>query len=814
MFRNISFTLRRYGRQKLTTALHIVGLTLGIAVCLLIGLFIRHELSFDGYHSKAGRIYRANQVWIEFGEKHFHYSTPFPLADAIRKDVTGIEKVTKVHHPFNNIIEINTEKKFKQDRVMMTDPDFFDVFDVVTVEGNARVALDKPYQAVLTESTAKKFFGNENAIGKIFKYNNQFNITVAAVIRDFPGNTHLPASVLLSFSTDEKYLQTSTTHYGSVSGGSTFFVLPERGNIANVQKNLNGIYDRTVNKEKWMRKDSWNELEIQPLSDVHFNSKYSGGGEWVKAVNTTWLWFFGSVGLAVLALACINFINLSTAQSLTRAKEVGVRKTIGAGKFQLVNQFLGEAFLLVFISAVLAIVVAKISLPYINNLIEKQISFDVFRSPSFIGALVIGVLFTSLMAGLYPAWIITKFQPATTLKSAPIHFTSSSGFLRKALVVTQFTISVCLLIALLLIGRQMDYMRNKNLGFNKDNILMVQLPANNNTLENKELFRNQLLQIPQVKDLAFSTSSLKGDHWGTMMSLKNGDDPGRRPVTTIMTDEHYLKLYDFKLMAGRLLNAADTNAVSESIPEGKRFAKSIVNEKLIKTLGFQSPEAAIGQRFWVGINGWTAEIVGVVEDFNTSSLHEEINSTLITQFLPYCDKAGIKIEAGSNVAGAIDKISSTFKTIYPDGVFEFNFLDEQIDALYKTEARLYALFKIFSALAMLISCLGLWGLVNFSAQRRVKEIGIRKVLGASLPNIVSLLTKDFVVLVSVAIAIASPLAYWGIYNWLQDFAFRTTIDWRPFVGAGVSALLIAIITVSFQAVKAGIANPVKSLRTE
>src|SRR5436190_11239622 len=289
IFKNIPFILRRFSRQKLTTSLHIVGLTLGITVCLLIGLFIKYELSFDAYESKGDRTYRVNQIWMDFGKKAFHFSTPFPLADQIRKDVPGLENVTKVHHPFQSIIEINPTKRFKQDHVMMTDPEFLDVFDVKVVEGNAYEALRKPYQALLTETTAKKFFGNEDALGKIFTYNDSFKITVGAVIKDFPGNTHLPAEMLLSFSDNEKYLMTGTTHYGSVSGGSTFIVLPKGTKPGTgLTSAIQSIYDRFANNQKWAGKEHREEAELQPLRDIHFNSKYAGGGQWVKAINTTW----------------------------------------------------------------------------------------------------------------------------------------------------------------------------------------------------------------------------------------------------------------------------------------------------------------------------------------------------------------------------------------------------------------------------------------------------------------------------------------------------------------------------------------------
>ena len=817
LFNNLVFILRRFIRQKFTTTLHIVGLTLGITVCLLIGLFIKYELTFDTYQKMSDRTYRINQVWVDFGQKRFHYSTPFPLANQIRKDVSGIEQVTKVHHPFQSIIEINPQKRFKQNRVIMTDPEFLDIFDVKIVEGNARDALKKPYQALLTESTAKKFFGNEDPVNKTFIYNDSFKITVGGVIKDFPANTHLGANVLLSFAENENYLMTSTSHYGSVSGGSTFITLPEGVKPGKgLQASLQSIYDRFVNNQPWMGKDSREELEIQPLRNVHFESKYSGGGEWVKSINTSWLYFFAAVGLAVLILACINFINLSTAQSLNRAKEIGVRKAIGAGRRQLIIQFLSESLLLVLTSAIAALFITKITLPYINNLTDKQLSFDFVDSPVLIFSLLLGILLTAFMAGIYPAWIITRFQPSNTLKSGTVNANLQSIFLRKGLVVVQFTISVCLLMALLLIGKQMNFMRNKNLGFQKDNIVVVPILFGSKKTQ-MDLLSNELSKIKGVKNWSFSTSPPSGGentHWGTIMSRIGPDDPNRKQVFTILTDEKYPELYGLQLIAGRFFNISDTSATSGSIPPGQRYAKVIVNEKLIKDLGFTSPQEALGKRFWAGLDGWNPEITGVVKDFNVGSLHEEIKPTLVGQFLPYCDKVSIKIAGGTGMSNTISEIGASYKKAFPTGLFDFNFLDQTIDALYKTEARLFSLFKIFSILALLISCLGLWGLISYSAQQRVKEIGIRKVLGASVASIVSLLTKDFIILVGIAIAIATPLAYWGIYKWLQDFAFRINIGWTLFVLSGCVAVLIALVTVGIQAFRAAVANPVNSLRSE
>ena len=362
----------------------------------------------------------------------------------------------------------------------------------------------------------------------------------------------------------------------------------------------------------------------------------------------------------------------------------------------------------------------------------------------------------------------------------------------------------------------MNFMRNRNLGFDKDNIVVVQLPMGGIGAQT-DVLGNELNKIKGVKDWAYSTSPPSGGentHWGTMMSRTGYEDPNRKPVTTIMTDERYPRLYGLQLIAGRFFTMADTSAASESFPEGQRYAKVIVNRKAIEQLGFGSPQEALGQRFWAGINGWNPEIVGVVNDFNVSSLHEEIKATMVGIYPPYCSKLSVKLAGGTDVSKTLGEIEKAFQSAYPKGLFEFNFLDQTLDALYKSEARLYSLFKIFSVLALLISCLGLWGLISYAAQQRVKEIGIRKVLGASVTNIVGLLTKDFVVLVGIAITIATPLAYWGVYKWLQDFAFRINIGWVLFAVSGSVAMLIALITVGIQALRAAVANPVDSLRSE
>lgn len=820
LINNLRISLRRLARQKTTTALHVFGLTLGMAACLLIGLFLRHELSYDAYHAKAERIYRINSKWTDNGVANFHYSTPMPMGEALRSEVAGIGTVAQ-WHPLSEqmaLVEINPQKRFYQEHAILADPEMLDVFDIEVVAGKGHEALRTPYQVLLTESTAKKFFGKEDPIGKTIKLRDEFDLTVAGIIKDLPANTHMPATMLISFFKNEKFLGQPPTAWTWVSGTSTYVMLPEGADPHKLNAPLKAIADKYLNSDPNMPKHLRGDFDMQPLSDIHFNDKYGGGGEWVKAVNTTWLWFFGIIGMVVLALACINFINLSTAQALTRAREVGVRKTVGAGRGQLVWQFICEAWLLTSFSGILAVAVAKVCLPYLNQMIDKQISFELLQSPGLVGALLFGVVLTGLLAGLYPAWAIARFDPVSSLKStwanAPSGSRGMGAGLRKSLVVAQFSISVALLIAVALIAQQVNLLRSKNIGFNKDNVVTVQLATQSNPA-GKTVLASELLKIAAVKDFTFSTTLPSDDgHWFTVMSTIGQDDPNRKEVMMILADPNFAEMYDLKLLAGRLLEPADTNLASASLPEPQRRQLLLVNEKCVAALGFASPQEAIGKRFWFGMNSGNAEIAGVVADFNATSLHDAIKPLIITQDAVNYRVASLKVGAGSDVPATLASIGSAWEKAYPQGIFSYKFLDEKIDAFYLAEARLYNLFKVFAGLAMLISCLGLWGLATFAAQRRIKEIGIRKVLGASMASVVGLLSKEFLALVMVSLAVASPLAYFGVKKWLQDFAYRIDIHWTVFAFAGIAAIMVAFLTVGFQSIKAALANPVNSLRSE
>lgn len=814
-FNHLKITFRHLVRQRLNTSLHIIGLTLGITVCILITLFIRYELSFDNYHEKADRTYRIVSKWTSpTQEIDYRFSTPFPLANTIRNEVSGIEHVCFAHPPYVQTVEVTPQKRFLQKNILAVEPDFLNIFQVDVLKGNLYQTLSNPYQAALTESTAKKFFGNEDPIGKTFKFKmrEDFEFTVTCIIKDFASNTHLPASMLLSHSYQEKFLQPNLDGWTYVSGTETLVTVPKDADTEIISAQLKAIADKYINP-KISKMGERSDFILQPLQDVHFNASYGGGGRWVQAISMSWFWFFGLIGIAVLILACINFINLSTAQALARAKEVGVRKSVGAAKSSLILQFLIEAWVLIFISGILAISLTQLAIPSFNQLMNKDITLHLIESPVFVAGTFIGLVIVGLLSGIYPAWVIAKFNPSITLKAGMVSTGNQGSFwLRKGLVVTQFSLSACLLMVVLLMAQQVSFLRNKNLGFSKDNVVVVDIK---NSEKSAKIFANELSKIKNVKDFTFETSTPSSEgHWGTLMSRIGIEDKNRKSVTTIFTDDRYCSLYDLKLIAGRLLVASDTAFISESLPEEKRMMKAVVNEELIRELEFESNEAAIGQVIQVGINTGKVEIVGVIANFDSGPLREAITSILITPDIRECEQAGIKIEAGANLPETIAAIDGAWKIAYPDGVFSYQFLDEQIDGYYKSEERLFTLFQVSSGLAIFISCLGLFGLVTYTTQARTKEIGIRKVLGASVNGIVVLLSKEFLKLVVIALMIAIPFAWYGMDQWLQNYAYHIEITWRMIgISSGI-ALIIAITTVSFQAIKAAVANPVDSLKSE
>jgi putative ABC transport system permease protein len=806
LLNHLRFSLRHLVRQKLNTVLHVAGLTLAMSVCLLIGLFLRYELTFDRQGEKGGRIYRVNSVWKESNKQFDLYGTPLPLAAAIRGEVAGVEKVVMARPQFKSTVEINPQKIFKQDHILIVEPEFADVFDLVMVRGG-KAALLSPYQALLDETTAAKYFGKEDPLGKTFKYRNKFIITVAGVFKDLPFNTHLPASVLLSYMANEEFLDHGDTWYfgdqaWTKLAACTYVLLKEKTTPENIQRQLKVIADRNINSSPTLDKNIRGDFELQALKEIHFDTRRFGGGPWVPAVDTAWLWFFAGIGAGVLLLACINFLNLSTAQSMSRAREVGIRKVVGARRSQLLTQFLGEAWIIAAVSGLLAMVITAMAIPYVNEMLHQQVTFQLFSTSELITVLLLFILLTGLLAGVYPAWLIARFNPVNALKSiSSTRGANGTSWLRKTLVVAQFVLSAGLLMAVLLIARQASFLKNTHLGFNKENIVNVEVGS----ADKQQAFSNELMQIRGVKEVSFSRiTPISNDHWWNTISVTETSD--RKSVCAIHADEHFFAVYGLHLLAG---NIPVKNEKSEAAKQVTN--RVVVNEKLLKELRLGTPVEAIGKHFWWGGD---TEIAAVVADFHTEPLKYAISPTLFFQEKEVYAQANIRLEGGADYEETLQAIATAWKKQFPEGVYEYKFVNDQVNSYYESESRLYMLFRVFAGLAIFISCLGLWGLVAFSAQQRTKEIGIRKVLGASVKAILILFTRDFLVLVVIAFVVAVPFAYYWMNDWLDHFAYHIQIGWELFAIAGIVLVGLALLTVSVQSVKAAMANPVKSLKAE
>jgi putative ABC transport system permease protein len=628
MISDFRFTTRHLIKNKSNSFIHVAGLATGITVCLLIALYITHQAGFDLHHQHAESIYRVNSVFHE-GEINFNlYATPGALSQSIKSSVRGVKQVARTRALFKTIVEAEPQKLFKQDHILMVEPSFADVFDVKTIKGETRKILQRPYQAMLSQSTAIKYFGEKDPLGKVIKLKNKYSFTVAGIMEDSPGNTSLPADVLLSFTDAPELLDNGDTwFFGDFEWVKlqmlTFILLEEGTDVASVQSQVTAIANKNVNANPRLSEKIHASFELQPLKEIHFDTQRFGGGPWVPAVSKSWLLFFAGIGAVVLVLACVNFLNLSTAQAATRAKEVGIRKSIGAVKSQLVFQFLTEAFLLVMTATLLSLLVVSLSLNAMNDLIGQSISLKSIVSTKGISSLLGGVVMIVVLAGLYPAWFISRFSPITSLKANLLSATfRAGGMLRRSLVAVQFIISTVLIIAVLVMSQQVEFMHTKNLGFERESILTVELPD----VRKAEMMATEVSRLPEVKDVSLSrTSPISKDHWWNSISL-NATSPKRFSVCAIYGNEKFYSFYGLKILSGR----APTR--EEYIPDSLRgkddVYKVVVNEKLLKTLELGEPHEALGKHFWWGS---AAEIVGVVADFNTEPLEYEITPTIITQ---------------------------------------------------------------------------------------------------------------------------------------------------------------------------------------
>ncbi len=804
MFRNYLKTAwRNIRKNKLFSFINILGLSIGIATCFIIMLYVQDELSYDRFNKNADNIARVVFHANLNGGKIDESVTMPPVAETMKKDFPEVKDATRIlsfgapKTTYNNTV-------FKDDRFVLVDPNFFSIFTLPMIEGNAKTALAQPGGIVITQETAKKYFGKEEPIGKIIGINTDSNrvYKVTGVIKNIPSNSHFHFDMFGSMlgwkdATSDTWMGGNFHTYLLLRSGTDIKKM-EAGFPAMVEKYMGPQIQQEMglSLKEFITKGNSLGFALQPLNDIHLNSNTSN--EFEPGGNATYVYIFGGVAIFMLMVACINFINLSTAGASKRAKEVGIRKVAGSGKFQLISQFLSESILITFFALFIAFALVQLALPAFNNISGKHLSFDVKPILAFIGlGLLVGVI-----AGIYPAFYLSSFKPIAVLKGK-LTSNHKNFSLRSGLVVFQFFISVALIIGTIVVYQQMKYIQNKDLGYNKEQIITI--PNSYALGQNERVYEQQMLQDPRIVNATASYYKPAGpSNYNNALAYPQGNDKLIVDGVEYHVDEQYIPTMGMKMVSGRNFSK-DFTTDSFAI---------ILNETAAKAFGWNDMSAigktVVRQNSDKG-NNVPFHVIGVVKNFNFKSLHEAI-SPLYMSLQP---EGGLifKIKT-TDVAGLLATMKKNWDAYNTGDPFTYNFMDDLFNKTYSTEQKTGVILNIFSVLIILVACLGLFGLVTYTAEQRTKEIGIRKVLGASVRQVTQMLSKEFVKLVLIASIIAFPVAWWAMHKWLQSFAYRINISWWIFLIAGFAALLIALLTVSFQAIKAAVANPVKSLRTE
>ena len=771
----------------------------GFASFLLIFLVVQFEQSFDNFHPNKNNIYRVVRIGKNRVSNEYRAGVPFPVTSTLRNELPQLKNAAAIFGDHNTQVNLTAPdgsvlKKFKEQYVYIAEPQFFQMFDFGLAEGNTKTALNEPNEVLLTKNAADKYFGDwKNAMNKTISLFG-WRMKVTGILNNPPVNTDFPLSVIVSYPTLMQNVDKND--WGSISDRNYCFVqLNNNTSIARVNKLLAEFVDKHIKPV-----NPNYDLALQPLSEMHYDSRY--GNFTGRIFSKDLILALKLIGIFLLIIACVNFINLTTAQAVNRAREVGVRKVLGSARTHLVFQFLGETAITTLLALAGAVIIATICVPLLNKLLDMPLSTAMLYTASSLIFIAGCLVIVTLLAGIYPALILSGFKPAVVLKSGLIKNSSKGIIFRRSLVVFQFIIAQILIIGTLIVASQMSYFKNADLGFTKEAIINIGMPGDSLSRVKIGLLRNELTKMPGVREISFSAFSPSADGgWYSDLRTETNHSANLADMIVSMkpADTAYFHLYNLKLVAGRVYSASDT------------VREFVVNEAVVRKLGFQHPEDAIGKR--VNINGSLCPIVGVAKDFNLTSLRESIRPAVLTTIKDAYGLANIKIDM-SQAKKTVANIESLWDKYFPDNVFEYSYLDQSIADYYKQENQLSQLYKIFSAIAIFISCLGLYGLTSFMAIQRRKEIGIRKVLGAPVRDIVVMLSKEFTMLIVIAFLIASPIAWYYMHQWLQQYTYRIMIGVGFFLATIICSLLIAWITVGYTTIKAAIANPVKSLRTE
>lgn len=793
--------------------INIIGLSIGMTCCLLIFQFVAFEYSYDRFHSEKENIYRLLQAYGQKGQTMDagHSYTAQALAPAVKESVPEIVGITRVHSDDAVLFDAkHPESVFEDDGLLYVDKDFLKMFTFPLVSGDVNKAL-KSGTILISESAARKYFNTNNPVGEVLDITGALEkpFTVTGVFKDVPANSHLQFDVLLPVEDllHESDYATEPEGGWSWNNFTTFIQLQSGVDRSAVEKKMTAIYLQHRG-EQLAQQGSTGAINTQPLTDIHLNSEISGAGNIVTGSYRT-VYFFLVIGFITLIIALVNYINLATSRALNRSREVGVRKSVGAKRTQLVAQFLSESALTNIIAASLAILFAALLIPVVNEMIETQLTLALWMNPRFWMVFTITILVSTLLAGVYPAFVLSSFKPAAVLKGRA----SSTGghlWLRKSLVVVQFVASIVLVAGTATVFNQLNFMRNMDLGLNLEKVLTLRaprvLPENTNRAQVTESFIQQVNAIPGVLAAAkSSTIPGSGFNWNGAAIRKTIDDPSAaiRGVATYI-DSTFAKVYGLTIAAGKEFK----DITLSNDPEAPW--KVVVNETAAKSLGYTSALEAVDQLLFIG--DYRAQIIGVYKDFNWSSAHETRQNIVFGYTLSgrYVS-VKLSVEDASTI---INTIKTQYEEQFPGNIFQYSFADESFNQQYKNDQRFAKLFSVASGMAIFIACLGLLGLVAFTAQQRTKEIGMRKVLGASASSIVALLSKDFLQLVVVGFILAVPITWYAMSEWLNNFAYREEVSLQVLVLAGVMCMLIALLTISWQSLKAALANPVDSLRSE
>ncbi len=804
MFKNYFKTaLRNLRKNKLYAAINIFGLTIGLAACLLIGIYISHELSYDKFNVNASRIVRATMEYGKAGTVNTTATTGTKVGPQFKRIFPLVDEYVRTFIS-HNVIK-SGDKIFDEARILYADNAFFKIFSFKLIAGNGSTALDAPDKIVITQSMAKKYFdidgGNyENAINKTLTSGGK-DLRVSAVCEDVPQNSQIKFDFVTQFLNLGNGVKEETWW---TANWITYFLLHNKNNITQFQKEVSGyMKSPSVRKDAGIEGNAYLTYHLESLTKVHLYSSLAG---FEPNGSITYIYIVALIALLILIIACANYTNLSTAQSAGRTGEIGMRKVMGASRNNVFAQFIGESLVITFISAALAMLLAVLLVPYFNIVTGKHFAANALLQVKPLIALILFSVMVSFFAGIYPALVLSNMQVMGVLKKG-FSFTGGNNILRKSLIVAQFGISVFLIIYTVIILQQMNYMQTKSLGYDKEHLVV--LPIGGNMLNNFQNLKDAFAQIPGVEGVTASYETPEFVGWGDGITAI--DEKGKHEISlnAMPVDLDFTKTLKMQIVAGRDFQKSDFASMDTANNYANFKQPYIINETLAKKIGW-TPEQSIGRTIKKSTTG---PVVGVIKDFNFSSLHDPIGPLLIFLGRDYSRTFILRI-GGTDMKATLSRLERIWKQRVPDWPFNYHFLDQDYSKLYEAEQRSSALFSIVSGLAIILACLGLFGLAAFTTVQRTKEIGIRRVLGANISSITILIAKNFLQLISIAIIIAVPLAWWAGNRWLQDFAFRIPVHIYVFAIVAFVTILIALCTVGYHSIKAALMNPVKSLRTE